>query len=284
MATDKQLKANRENAKKSTGPHTNGGKTRTAKNALKHGLLAQDAVLPGEDPAEFNQHLTSFEDTYLPRNRVEKEIVRQIADVVWRMQRLSRIETAVIAAGIENSRRFNQDTGPMPEDREERTNIFGWAMLTRTKLLNNLARYDAHLGRRFYRGVELMIDIRREERKDREAREAREAQPGYNNDPPLVRYVLAESPTPSPQAVDSIAHVRENIDPTPARDIGFRPAIGKTRNGPNHQLSRIVSNELAASPGAPQQAAKKSGEPLNREQALPRTRSTLGSDKHSCLS
>ena len=204
------------------------------------------------------------------------------------MQRLSRIETAVIAAGIDNTRRtsslFNYETGPMPEDRQERTHILGWTMLTRTKLLNSLARYDGHLSRRFFRGVELMIDIRREERQLREAREAREAQPGYNNDPPLVRYVLAESPTPSPQAVDSIAHVRENIDPTPVRDIGFRPAIGKTRNRPNHQLSRIVSNELAASPGAPQQAAKKPGEPLNREQALPRTRSTLGSDKHSCLS
>ncbi len=150
-------------------------------------------MLPGEDPAEFDQHLTSFEETYLPRNRVEKELVRQIADVVWRMQRLSRIETAVIAAGIENSRRFNHDTGPMPEDREERTNILGWAMLTRTKLLNNLARYDAHLGRRFYRAVELMIDIRREERKDREAREAREAQAGYHIEP--ERYLPTQTPS-----------------------------------------------------------------------------------------
>ena len=200
MTSEKQIKANRENAKKSTGPRTDSGKTRIAKNALKHGLLAQDAVLPGEDPAEFDQHLTSFEDTYLPRNRVEKEIVRQIADVTWRMQRLSRIETAVISAGIDNTRRtlslFNHDTGPMPEDREERTYILGWTMLTRTKLLNSLARYDGHLGRRFFRGVELMIDIRREERQLREAREARELEPGYNPDPPLIRY----EPPPMPDS------------------------------------------------------------------------------------
>ncbi len=226
MATDKQIKANRENAKKSTGPRTNRGKTRTSKNALKHGLLAQDAVLPGEDPAEFDQHLTSFEDTYLPRNRVEKEIVRQIADVVWRMERLSRIETAVIAAGMENSRRFNHDTGPMPEDREERTNILGWAMLTRTKLLNNLARYDGHLGRRFYRGVELMIDIRREERKDREARETREAQPGYNIDPPPGRY----APTPIPDSPS---------DP---------PLINSTPDLHNRETTAIPLGEVAAPP------------------------------------
>ncbi len=69
-------------------------------------------------------------------------------------------------------------------------------MLTRTKLLNSLARYDGHLSRRFFRGVELMIDIRREERQLREAREAREAQPGYDPDPPLIRY----EPPPIPDS------------------------------------------------------------------------------------
>ena len=40
MATRARIKANRNNAKKSTGPRTEQGKTRVAKNALKHGLLA----------------------------------------------------------------------------------------------------------------------------------------------------------------------------------------------------------------------------------------------------
>ncbi len=62
MASKEQIKANRENAKKSTGPRTNSGKARTAKNALKHGLLAQDAVLPGEDPADFDQQLVALEE------------------------------------------------------------------------------------------------------------------------------------------------------------------------------------------------------------------------------
>ena len=47
MATKAQIKANRENAKKSTGPRTEEGKQRVSLNALKHGLLARDAVLPG---------------------------------------------------------------------------------------------------------------------------------------------------------------------------------------------------------------------------------------------
>ncbi len=228
MSTTEKIRANRENAKKSTGPKTDSGKTCSSQNALKHGLLANDAVLPGEDPAEFDQHLTSFEDTYLPRNRVEKEIVRQIADVSWRMQRLSRIETAVIAAGIENSRRINNDTGPMPEDRQERTHILGWAMLTRTKLLNNLARYDGHLSRRFFRGVELMIDIRREERQLREAFEAKNNQ--ANATTPVPEYYF-------PDEEPAGAH------PSP---IGFRP----TEKSGSETVKTVPSEKLGTVPSA----------------------------------
>ena len=57
MTSEAQMKASRENAKKSTGPRTPEGKARASKNALKHGLMAQDAVIPGEDPAEFDRHL-----------------------------------------------------------------------------------------------------------------------------------------------------------------------------------------------------------------------------------
>ena len=38
MATEKQLRANCENAKKSTGPKTAGGRARSSRNALRHGL------------------------------------------------------------------------------------------------------------------------------------------------------------------------------------------------------------------------------------------------------
>ncbi len=202
MKSKNQIRANRANAKKSTGPRTQEGKARSSQNALKHGLLANDAVLPGEDPADFDRHLTSFEDTYLPRNRVEKEIVRQIADVAWRMQRLSRIETAVIAAGIANTRQFNLETGPIPDDRAGQTQQLGRAMITRTQVLNNLARYDGHLARRFFCSVELMINIRREDRQLREAYEAKNA--GATTP---VHYLPDEDP--------SSAHPSA---------IGFRPA------------------------------------------------------------
>ena len=109
MRTEKQINASRQNAKKSTGPRTTEGKARASKNALKHGLTAQDAIIPGEDPAAFDRHLTTVENTYLPRNYVEKQIVHQIADTMWRIKRLSRIESAVISASIERTRVYQHD-------------------------------------------------------------------------------------------------------------------------------------------------------------------------------
>ena len=53
MATEAQIAANIENAKKSTGPRTNEGKERSRMNALDHGLTARLALLPDEDPASF---------------------------------------------------------------------------------------------------------------------------------------------------------------------------------------------------------------------------------------
>lgn len=44
MATDKQVAANRRNAKKSTGPKTKIGKSRPRATAIRHGLTAETVV------------------------------------------------------------------------------------------------------------------------------------------------------------------------------------------------------------------------------------------------
>jgi hypothetical protein len=47
---------NRANSQQSTGPRTESGKQRSSLNALRHGLTAQSAVLPSEDPAAYEAH------------------------------------------------------------------------------------------------------------------------------------------------------------------------------------------------------------------------------------
>ena len=49
MTSDKKAEANRRNALKSTGPRTPEGKDAVRLNALRHGILSREILLPGED-------------------------------------------------------------------------------------------------------------------------------------------------------------------------------------------------------------------------------------------
>jgi hypothetical protein len=46
MASDRQIAANRRNAKKSSGPRSADGKARTRRNALRHGLSIPSSAIP----------------------------------------------------------------------------------------------------------------------------------------------------------------------------------------------------------------------------------------------
>ena len=134
MTTNAQIKANRKNAKKSTGPRTEEGKTRSAKNSLKHGLLARDTVMPGEDPADFDRQLSALEADIQPANSLEFELVRQIADAQWRMRRLTRLDTGFLAAAVDDQRRHLEKRRPdeLRPGYDGETLLLGSAMLDRT--------------------------------------------------------------------------------------------------------------------------------------------------------
>ena len=224
MTTEKQIHASRENARKSTGPRTPKGKANSSKNALKHGLLAEDAVIPGEDPAAFDRHLTNLETTYLPRNYVEKQIVHQIADTMWRIKRLSRIETTVISASIERTRVYQHDyrVERIRQGHEGDRQLLGESMFGGTKFLNNLARYDGHLRRCLHRDLELMMKIRRQDEKARaafDAEEDQEAAPGHPPPSGRKRYVPAQAPPPIGAGANQD---RESPTDRPRPVIGFQ--------------------------------------------------------------
>ena len=253
MRTENQTRASRENAKKSTGPRTTEGKANSSKNALKHGLLAEDAVIPGEDPAAFDRHLTNLETTYLPRNYVEKQIVRQIADTMWRIQRLSRIETTVMSAAIERTRVYQHDfrVDRIRQGHEGDLQLLGESMFGGTKFLNNLARYDGHLRRCLHRDLELMMKIRREERKSREAQAAADDIDAAGPGPPSgrKRYVPAQAPPP---ICAGTKQDRESPEDRPRPAIGFQwgrsPGLPgdepESARGPNEKLRNEAEPDL----------------------------------------
>ena len=94
MVTEAQIKANQENAKKSTGPTSVEGKKRSSMNAATHGILSNITSLPGEDE-NFMQNLR--EDiiaTYQPQDAMERVLVDRIYIAIVRQVRLCQAEAA----------------------------------------------------------------------------------------------------------------------------------------------------------------------------------------------
>jgi hypothetical protein len=99
--SEAQLKANRANAQKSTGPRTEEGKRRASLNALKHGCTSQTIILPGEDAAHFARFHQSLNDSLSPANALEESLVETLAQNQWAINRTRAHEASLFALGHE---------------------------------------------------------------------------------------------------------------------------------------------------------------------------------------
>jgi hypothetical protein len=101
--SEARLRANRENAQKSTGPRTPEGKERSRANGLRHGLSGDGIVLPEPMRAEVERLIAAYTEKFQPRDDDERELVRRRAlasarsDVAW------GIETIFLANASERA-------------------------------------------------------------------------------------------------------------------------------------------------------------------------------------
>jgi len=102
----KELKARRENAKKSTGPRTEMGKARVSANALKHGYHAdkiayQAMIALGEDPEEFAFIYNTLVQSEAPQNGEQFLLLEDVAVMKWQANRNQRGQAGLIGKAQE---------------------------------------------------------------------------------------------------------------------------------------------------------------------------------------
>lgn len=95
MATDRQIRANQLNARKSTGPRTLPGKARSRLNAVTHGLTAQTVIDVLEDPDEFRAFAAEVANGYSAPSPFQRELVRRLTSLLWRLRRAHSVETGL---------------------------------------------------------------------------------------------------------------------------------------------------------------------------------------------
>ena len=92
--------ANRENAKKSTGPRTDQGKQSIRLNSITHGLTGHITVVAEEDREAHTTFCTALIREMVPANDTERNLAQAIAHDLWRLNRARALETNMFAAGV----------------------------------------------------------------------------------------------------------------------------------------------------------------------------------------
>jgi hypothetical protein len=98
MSTQAQIIANRNNAKKSTGPRTRAGKAAASKNSIKHGLFVRQAVISSEKQADFCIERERILSDLVPESPMESMLAERIVDLSWRLNRVRCIQNQTIDA------------------------------------------------------------------------------------------------------------------------------------------------------------------------------------------
>ena len=95
MSTARQFAANRENAKKSTGPVTPEGKARSSQSHFSHGFTASTSFIRGdESPEDFCALLHDLMREYHPATTTEQILVEKMFHNQVLSLRAIRLQTA----------------------------------------------------------------------------------------------------------------------------------------------------------------------------------------------
>src|SRR5215510_4326584 len=96
MPTEKQILANQQNAKHSTGPQTESGKRRSRRNTIRHGLTAETVVDTLECAADYRAFERAIKSDYSPQTAIEGQLVSRLTSLLWRLRRAVIIESGLL--------------------------------------------------------------------------------------------------------------------------------------------------------------------------------------------
>jgi hypothetical protein len=138
---------------RSTGPRTAAGKQRSSQNAITHGLTSRSPVLATEDPAAYDAQCRGFFAEYQPATPTETQLVQELADTAWRLNRIPALEAAL----------FDRAANPPSEQAR-----IDFDIVDAHRALATLGLHYARLSRQFQKVVDHLREIQAERRLEQE--------------------------------------------------------------------------------------------------------------------
>jgi len=87
-----RLAANAANAQFSTGPRTPEGKSRSSRNASKHGLTAREVVIASGEQEIFDNLLADLEADVKPQGAIQQTLFNELVASAWNLRRVRLLE------------------------------------------------------------------------------------------------------------------------------------------------------------------------------------------------
>lgn len=162
MSTEAQIRANQQNAQKSTGPKTEAGKARSAQNARIHGFCAQSLIFPL--PAERDlflarcQELTVHYDFDHP---LQQSLITALATAEAQIRFVNLAKRGIGRAII---RQYQPNTQEIEPTIEMVIDSLGAALLQNPSAADTLAklnRYEVEQRRLFYKAFQQLEALSR---------------------------------------------------------------------------------------------------------------------------
>lgn len=156
MTTDKQIQANKENAKLG-GVKTPEGRAISKFNALKHGLLSGEILLKGEDEQNLTELGKRIRESLQPVGELEMLLTDRIITNFWRLKRVMEVERAAMEwEKFDEHININFDFGGSQKN-EELEKAQEKRKKVRDMVANNnteqILRYETTIERSIYRAL-----------------------------------------------------------------------------------------------------------------------------------
>ncbi len=156
-----RLAANRANAQLSTGPTSAAGKTKSSLNAVKTGLTGRTVLLPSEDAEAYETHLLQYLEEFQPVGIRETQLVQNLADTQWRLDRIPSLENGIFALGrLRHAELF-----------EDPHLLDAHILMTEAKHFKNLHLQESRLRRQYRQDAQELKELQVQRKKEQEEQE-----------------------------------------------------------------------------------------------------------------
>jgi hypothetical protein len=154
--SDKQLAANRANAKKSTGPKSAFGKAICALNGFAHGFTGLATVMTEEDRAAQTAFVTPYVADLKPVGPVEIQLAQTLALDNFRLNRIKTVEENMFAYGEVGPLRDEIDT---EHARVHHAIVQARVFTLNDRAFNNLSLYEQRITRSIHKNMKLLFEL-----------------------------------------------------------------------------------------------------------------------------